>query len=351
MRTHLALLALSLFVAAGSAAGQGTAVSPPVPPPGRMIDMGGWRLHLNCTGTPARVGAQPTVILEAGAGDFSVDWSLAQPGIARFARVCSYDRAGSAWSDLGPRPRTMRQIAWELHTLLQKAGERGPYLLVGHSFGGMLVRVYQSAYPAEVAGMVLVEAADINDSWTYLDGKPVRVVETATGEAVPDAKSSGPLLISDIPSGPLAQITAAAREGGAGANEAPRTLLSADAQRMRTWAMSQLKMYASNDNPFQAEELAALLRELRNDPHPLGDVPLMVLSRGKAERDERAEAAHAAAQAALMKLSRNSRQVVAFNSGHHIPIEQPGLVVSAVRDVLDEIALRTGIRSQLQFRQ
>src|SRR5438128_975211 len=83
----------ALFLLAGVslvAQGQTSPASPPLPPPGRLIDLGGWRLHLNCTGKEA--ASQPTVILEAGAGDFSVDWSLVQPGIARFARVCSYDR-------------------------------------------------------------------------------------------------------------------------------------------------------------------------------------------------------------------------------------------------------------------
>src|SRR5207249_611819 len=124
--------------------------APPFPPPGRLIDVGGWRLHLNCTGEqrPAR----PTVILEAGMGDFSVEWSLVQPSVATFARVCSYDRAGDGWSDFGPHPRTMRQIAYELHTLLANAGEHAPLVLVGHSYGGWLVRLYQSMYPADIAG-------------------------------------------------------------------------------------------------------------------------------------------------------------------------------------------------------
>src|SRR6266478_4464160 len=87
------------------AQGQSASTSPPLPAPGQLIDLGGWRLHLNCLGKAS--ASQPTAILEAGAGDFSVDWSLVQPAMARFARVCSYDRAGSAWSDLGPRPRTM----------------------------------------------------------------------------------------------------------------------------------------------------------------------------------------------------------------------------------------------------
>lgn len=135
----LALAALLLILSPIAAQAQAASSSPPLPPPGRLIDLGGWRLHLHCTGG-ARA-SQPTVILEAGAGDFSVDWSLVQPSVAPFARVCAYDRAGAGWSDLGPRPRTMHQLVYELHALLEKAGERSPYVLVGHSYGGWLVRL------------------------------------------------------------------------------------------------------------------------------------------------------------------------------------------------------------------
>src|SRR5262244_723717 len=132
----MALLLWSAIVCVGQGAGQS------YPPPGKLIDVGGYRLHLNCTGNKS-----PTVVLIAGAGDFSFDWSLVQPGIAQFARVCSYDRAGSAWSDPGPTPRTMRQEAFELHTLLSAARIKGPYLLVGHSMGGLITRVYMDQYP------------------------------------------------------------------------------------------------------------------------------------------------------------------------------------------------------------
>ena len=121
-------LLLSVTVVARS---QSESASPPLPPPGQLIDLGGWRLHLNCSGKAT--ASQPTVITEAGAGDFSVDWSLVQPAVARFGEVCSYDRAGSGWSDLGPRPRTMHQQVWELHTLLAKEGLKPPFVLVGHS--------------------------------------------------------------------------------------------------------------------------------------------------------------------------------------------------------------------------
>src|SRR5215471_14777800 len=130
--------------------------SPPVPPPGKLVDIGGWHLHLNCTGQAS--AAQPTVILEAGAGSFSVDWSLVQPEASRFARVCTYDRAGMGWSELGPHPRTLHQIVWELHTVLDKSRIRPPYVFVGHSYGGILSRLYALSYPSEVLGMVLVDS-------------------------------------------------------------------------------------------------------------------------------------------------------------------------------------------------
>ena len=115
----------ALIVIAGNVAAQSAVdTSPPVAPPGRLIDVGGWRLHLNCTGRASP--SQPTVILEAGIGDFSVEWSLVQPAVANFARVCSYDRGGDGWSDIGPQPRTMRQQVYELHTLLEKAGVNPP---------------------------------------------------------------------------------------------------------------------------------------------------------------------------------------------------------------------------------
>ena len=103
----------------------------PVPAPGRLVDIGGMRLHLSCAGEGG-----PTVVLEAALGASSISWSLVQPGLARLTRVCSYDRAGFGWSDRGPMPRTARRIASELHTLLERARVPAPYLLVGHSFGG-----------------------------------------------------------------------------------------------------------------------------------------------------------------------------------------------------------------------
>src|SRR5262249_33498570 len=115
-------------------------------------------------------------------------WALVQPEVARFARACAYDRAGDAWSDPGPVPRTMRQESYELHTLLARAGMAPPYVLVGHSYGGLLVPAYAERYPDEVAGMVLVDPTH-EDTVLIMNGKLVRMRELATGKPVPDVKT------------------------------------------------------------------------------------------------------------------------------------------------------------------
>jgi pimeloyl-ACP methyl ester carboxylesterase len=123
------------------------------PAPGQLVDVGGYRLHINCVGT-----GSPTVVLESGMFASSSMWAWVQPELAQHTRVCAYDRAGMGWSDSGPAPRDARNIAAELHTLLVAAHEAEPYVLVGHSLGGTSARVYAAQYPAEIAGVVLVDA-------------------------------------------------------------------------------------------------------------------------------------------------------------------------------------------------
>ena len=135
------------------------------PPPGQLVDIGGYKLHLYCTGEDG-----PTVILDALFPGTVSNWAWIQPEIARVTRVCAYDRAGLGWSDSGPEPRDANQGASELQALLTKAGIPGPYILVGHSLGGLTVRMFASLYPDEVSGMVLIEGS-LPDSWQRL-GKP-----------------------------------------------------------------------------------------------------------------------------------------------------------------------------------
>src|SRR5215471_4833148 len=309
---------------------------PPIPPPGRLIDVGGWRLHLNCTGQ--RGANQPLVVLEAGAGDFSVEWGLVQPRVAAFGRACSYDRAGDGWSDLGPHPRTMHQVAYELHTLLRNAGEPPPYVLVGHSYGGWLVRVYRSVYPSDVAGMVLVEGGADNPLRVMADGTLAHSTDLATGRPIPPINTATPLKVSDIPPQALAQMTAGLEDASRHANDPPRDKLPPDAQRMRTWALGQLGHVAAAVNPFTEEELEQLRAEHPNGEHAYGDLPLVVIARGKPEQDVRIdrtlEEERAKEYAALAGLSTRGTHVIATESGHHVHLEQPDLVVAAIRRVL-----------------
>ena len=122
--------------------------------PGRLVDVGGHRLHLHCSGQ-----GSPTVVLDTGLGMPSASWVLVQPVVAQWTRVCAYDRAGYGFSDLGPTPRTSQRIVEELHALLDRAGEPAPYVLAGHSFGGFTIRLFASRYPSQVAGLVLIDAS------------------------------------------------------------------------------------------------------------------------------------------------------------------------------------------------
>src|SRR5688572_24745685 len=123
------------------------------PPPGELVDVGGYRLHINCTGT-----GSPIVVIDAGQGDWSTSWGSVQHEVAKTTRICTYDRAGMGWSEAGPLPRDAAQFAKELHTLLQNANVPGPYVMVGHSLGGASVRVFVHDYTSEVAGVVLIES-------------------------------------------------------------------------------------------------------------------------------------------------------------------------------------------------
>jgi pimeloyl-ACP methyl ester carboxylesterase len=126
-----------------------------------MVDVGGYSLHINCVGQ-----GSPTVVLDAGSGGFSAQWVRVQREVSGTTRVCAYDRAGMGWSEMGPQPRDAKQITGELHTLLGKAGIEGPYVLVGHSFGGMYMQTYAARYPDEVAGVALVDSSTDPDQFS-----------------------------------------------------------------------------------------------------------------------------------------------------------------------------------------
>jgi pimeloyl-ACP methyl ester carboxylesterase len=124
------------------------------PPPGKMIDVGDHRMHIDCVGQ-----GSPTVVLDTALGAMSASWVRVQQEVSGTTRVCAYDRAGMGWSQSGPEPRDAKQVAGELHALLEGAGIDGPYVLVGHSFGGLYMQTYAARNPEEVAGVALIESS------------------------------------------------------------------------------------------------------------------------------------------------------------------------------------------------
>ena len=258
---------------------------------------------------------------------------------SKFTLVCSYDRSDDGWSDWGPHPRTLHQGVYELHTLLARAGERAPFVLVGHSYGGWIVRLYASTYRDDIAGLVFIEGGLDNPIRQLPNGKLVHNADLVKGNPIPPVKTSGPLKISDIPAGALAAMAEATVQMAPHANEPPRDKLPADAQRMRAWAIAQIKHYSIADNPVEAEELAAMAAERTTTRYPFGAIPLVVLVRGIVEdmgpdNNAATEADRRRDFAAVAALSRSGKQIVAEESGHHIHLDQPDLVIATIRDVL-----------------
>jgi pimeloyl-ACP methyl ester carboxylesterase len=285
-----------------------------------MVDVGGSSMHLHCTGEEGRT---PTVVMDSGAGGIGMDWGPVQPGVAKFARVCTYDRAGLGWSDPGPQPRTSQRFAEELHALLNNAGVEGPYVLVGHSLGGNNVQLYASRYPDEVAGMVLVDPQFYNMP-SYIDPE----LQNAYEELV--IPSPGLSLWAKS----LATI---------GVTRFPYTLGGETDERtaIRTHAKDT---YETMDEYSSLGESA---EERRAATVSLGDKPLMVLSAGSREfpglsqeQSDRFNEAWTRSQADLTRASQNSKQIIAKGSGHNVQVDDPDLVIDTIRQV--EEAARNG---------
>jgi len=320
-------LASSTAAAAQSATTRASDTTQAPAPWGRLVELGGYRLHLYCTGQ-----GTPTVVLSAGAGDFATDWALVQPEVAKRTRVCSYDRSGEAWSDRGPAPPSIDQEVYDLHRLLAAAGERGPYVLAGQSLGGMVARLFAQRYRTETVGLVLVDAFS-EDAQLSMNGRLVRMRELSGQRPIPLPRDS--VRPSDRLS---AAEEAQARDFmtkvmGAPKIEPPFDRLPPDAQRVRLWALGRPGHYAGGDD-YLAEITARVHDETSRTPHPLGDLPLVVFDRTRDEYPPEHMAMlskeHREQQQALARLSTNGSLRRVDGAGHHIQLDQPGAVVEAL---------------------
>jgi pimeloyl-ACP methyl ester carboxylesterase len=282
------------------------------PPPGQLVDVGGYRLHIDCVGE-----GSPTVVLESGLGGSSLDWRLVQPELGKTTRVCAYDRAGMGWSNPSPQPRTPRQIADELHMLLTNAGIAGPYVLVGHSLGGKNVRLFALTHPDQVAGMVLVDARS-----EYMDANTSAADTRAFKQAL---QTQGRLYW-------VAGRLGIARLFGAALLGPP----SLPVETRAALALSQTRQNEINATTSEGIARAADDGALQATPS-LGDRPLIVLAAGQ-------NVAHdpiwLEAQCRLAALSSDSRLIIAEGSGHFIQWDQPTLVIETVRQVIEKARSR-----------
>lgn len=267
-------------------------------PPGKLVDVGGFRLHLYCTGEGG-----PTVILEHGHRATYLDWYRVQPGVAKFARVCSYDRAGYGWSDPSARDRSPSIMSEELHSALHAAGEKPPYIWVGHSFGAMNGIMFAHKFPGEVSALVLVDGSTPQSlhQARWREKVWLRTIQLTMPFGLPRWRGwcgGGPNEIAEV-----------------------KQALTCDSQNFAT--------ILREDAAFPVAT-----REIRGIAS-LGNTPLVVIARDPAMgNNAEIEARHAQQQREMTKLSTNSRFAVAEGSGHDVPLARPDVVVEAVKSLL-----------------
>ena len=330
MRLIVAPLLLILLIAQVSPRAAPASSFYQYPPPGRMIDIGGRKLHLNCSGK-----GSPTVILVAGGSAFSIDWALVQPRVSALTRVCSYDRAGLAWSDSGPADETVEQTVSDLHALLKAAKERGPYVLVGASIGGVFIRAYQRALAKDVVGLVFTNSA--NRVGKMINGKGALIWDFTEAEL----RSAYPLPPT-IDKGPRPM-----REG------APFDRLSPELQAVRLWIDVQAwerwdprKAGPEMDLSWRKEFLREF-EETDGKDYPLGALPVLVIASGpKATEAERRSRDVAASR--LDFLSSNTAHITAQGSGHEIHLFQPDFVVDGLMKMIQAVRKRTPLSKSIE---
>ena len=291
---------------------------------GQSIDVGGRTLNMYCAGEGG-----PAVILDTGRGTPGYSWAHIHAEIAKLTRACWFDRAGEGWSDIAPSPQSSAALARDLHELLTRAGVPAPYVLVGHSLGGLNARVYTGLFPGEVAGLVLVDAAH--------EDEPRRAPEAYRGRTLPRYLWN-----------PVYQAGRFAARVGLLRLLAPAAPLPTDPSRLTSEQIVEAlrRQPKSLANAFSATAPESYAEAQASSG--FGNRPLIVLTRGKAlagandpgidrESAEYERVWVHEIQPQLARLSTEGRQVIIESSGHRIPEEAPEAVVGAVREVLEKI--------------
>jgi pimeloyl-ACP methyl ester carboxylesterase len=308
---------------------------------GQLVSVNGFRLNLYCMGS-----GSPTVVFDSGWGDWAPAWSKVQPEIAKWTRACSYDRAGTGFSDPGPMPRTSVHIAEELRTALHHAGVGGPYILVGSAFGGDNMRTFADLYMDEVAGLVLDDADP-----TDVEPKSMREEEHRGHAGIPsdlrDCRNAiaghKPLpALTSRPGQP--QRTCAQQFFFRGLPEAEWSPeLNAKVLEIAQTKVAMYDAYSS-----EMEQTASDETYLQQHRRSFGSRPIRVLTSGNhgvghLERKPPDTPEHlkyeqetTLAQARWLALSSNSKQIFARNSSEYIQFDEPETVINAIREVYDQ---------------
>ncbi|MEX0951884.1 MAG: alpha/beta hydrolase [Gammaproteobacteria bacterium] len=281
-------------------------------PPGKMYDVGGYHLHMYCAGDKP-----PVIIIDTGLGSSAMEWLDIQDELQSEQRVCIYDRAGYGWSAHGPGPRTVDLLSEELFRLLNAAEVAPPYILVGHSFGGYVAQYFAETHPDSIAGMVLVESSHPQQSKMLKKAplnKQMQVVNPISTDAIEKNTSNGYALDTPIAIGSYL-------------NSRRKAIFS---------QMDELKHFTASG-------------QLIIDNLPLPDVPLIVLGRGIRVWDNdnnefTSEDEWQELQESLAEFTSKGEYRVARNSGHHIHLDEPEMVLEAIRDVMMQARLETGTK-------
>lgn len=297
--------------------------------PGRLIDVGRRRLHLYEQGS-----GSPAVILEAGIAGTSLGWALVQPEIAKFTCVCSYDRAGLGWSDAASSAPSVSDAISDLHGLLSRANVPPPYVLVGHSFGALLVRAYAQRISEEVAGLILVDPVSIaywSDCSAHEKARLALGARFSRRGALLARFGVVRLALSALLSGGRLFPKLISR-ASAGRGRGTVERLVGEVRKLPREVWPSIASHWSDPKCFRAmaaalESLPANAREVLKTTVP-AQIPVVVLSAANSTALELEE------RERWVRESHNGRHVIVPNSGHWIQLEQPQIVVDAVRDLV-----------------